>query len=143
MRLPRLSGLGTLLVTLAILPLTLTCSDDESLAPEAQPLFGNWDATAFLVDGFDVVADGADIFVAFYDDGRYHFSAQGDTSGVLCQGPPNCSEGGNYEAVGASVVLDPGTPDELSLRFSVSVDRLTLSGSIGGTPVSATFVKGS
>jgi hypothetical protein len=141
MRLPRVSGYAALLVTLAIVPLTFTCAGEEGLGPEADPLIGNWDATTFVVDGSDLIADGAAIFFSFFDDGGYFFSVNNETSGLLCEGVASCTDEGDFDVVGGTIVFDPGTVDEVSLSFTISGNTLTVSGSIVGFSLSATFVR--
>lgn len=131
---------GVLIAALVIAPLTLGCGEDGPTSVPV-PLLGVWDATTFVADGVDLVADGTFISFSFFDDASYAFAVTNDVNGIVCDVPPNCSDSGDFETTGNTLVLDPGTVDELTMTYSVSGTTLTVSGTIQGVTFSAAFDK--
>ncbi len=145
MRVRHANRLVALFVALAFVPLTAGCGGDDGEPTggngQADPLLGTWTATSFVVDGLDIIAGGTSASLSFFSGGSYSFSVTNDDSGFLCEGPFNCIDFGDFTSTSSTIVLEPGTVDEISLNYTLSGTTLTLSGSIEGRSVSATFQK--
>ena len=123
---------------LFVAPLLLACNGDET-GPNVSEFVGSWSATSFVADGTDIVAGGTTITFTFTET-TYSFSVTGDTNAFFCDpGVTSCGDNGDLGSTSSSLIFDPGTADEVSLSFNVTGDILTVSGTIDGITLSATF----
>jgi len=134
-------GFGRL--SFGLLVIALVACNGNGTEPDIDEAFvGDWFVTSFVVDGVDLVtAPGSTLNVSFgfYSDGSYQLIVGGDTSGLLCDLAQSCNEQGDFSFSGNVITLDPGTADALDLQFTVSGDTLTISGTLDGTPFTASF----
>lgn len=138
----RFHNFAALALTLSVTPLLIGCGDDDPTGGGGASAFvGSWNATTFVVDGTDIVAGGTTISFSFTEN-TYTFAVTGDTNSVLCDsGVTSCGEGGDLGSTATSIIFDPGSSDEVTFTFNVSGDVLTVSGTIEGSTVTATFQK--
>jgi len=139
------TNFAVLALTLSVTPLLLGCGSDEEgnggTGPNVSAFVGSWSATVFVVDGTDVVAGGTAITFTFTET-TYSSSVTGDTTGFFCDpGVTSCGDSGDLDSTSGSLIFDPGTGDEVSLTFNITGDVLTVSGTVDGTTISATFQK--
>ena len=132
-----------LALTLATASMLLGCGngDENGTGPNVSALVGSWSATSFIADGTDIVAAGTTITFTFTET-TYSFSVTGDTSGFFCDpGVSSCGENGDIGSTSSSITFDPGTADEVTLTYNVTGDVLTVSGTVDGVTLTATFQK--
>lgn len=139
-------ALALALVSVTLLA-TVGCGGDSSSPtapppPPTSPILGQWASTSFVVDGVDQVPNGFDLALDLFADARYDLFAQNDDLGIICEGgATTCSPFGEFTLSGDQITFDPGEPEELTLSYAVNGDQLTLSGTIDGTSVTATFAR--
>lgn len=141
----RFHTLAVLALTLSATPVLLGCgSDDEGnggTGPNVSAFVGSWSALTFEVDGTDIVAGGTTITFTFTET-TYSFAVTNDTNSVLCDpGVTSCGDSGDLGSTSSSIIFDPGTVDEVTFSFNITGDILTVSGTVEGSPVTATFQK--
>ena len=115
------------------------CSSDESTGPDPA-LIGDWNATSIVALGTDLIADGMTLVATVNNDGTYELDITGDLMGA-CDPGPDCVVTGDYTATATQITFDPGTVDQTVLNYSISGNNLTLSGNIGGIPVTFAFTR--
>ena len=135
MRITRRSPLAAPLLVLAL----AACSSDESTGPNPA-LIGDWNATSIIALGTDFIAGGMTLVATVNNDGTYALDITGDLMGA-CDPGPDCVVTGDYTATATQITFDPGSPDEATLNYSISGNNLTLSGNIGGIPVTFAFTR--
>ena len=114
-------------------------TDDERDTIDS-PLVGSWAASSVLVNGVDQVPVGLTLDLFFDEFGTYDIFAGGDSAGLVCDdGQPTCQVTGDYILDSGNLVLDPATPDQITLDYTIGVDRLVLVGVLDGEAVTATF----
>ncbi len=102
---------------------------------------GTWNATSFTALGTDFIAGGMGITFTFDGAGSYTFVVTGDTGNVFCDMATTCTDGGSYTADASTITLDPGTTDEAVLAYTIVGSTMTVTTTIEGVPIAATFVK--
>ena len=134
--------LSTTLLSLAVAWSAGGCgSDEDNTGPGGNSaVVGTWNATSFIAQGNDLIAQGMSLSFTFAASGDYNFTVIND-QGNLCNGVANCSDGGSYTASGTQITLDPGTVDEAILTYTIVGSTMTVTATIEGTPVSVTFTK--
>ena len=135
MRITRRSLLAASFLAVAL----AACSSDESTGPDPA-LIGVWNATSINALGTDLIADGMTLVATVNNDGTYELDITGDLMGACTPGP-DCVVTGDYSATATQITFDPGTPDATTLNYSISGNNLTLSGNIGGIPVTFAFTR--
>lgn len=126
-----------------ILPVVIAafgCSDPVDTDIQ-EAFLGDWISTSFVVDGLELMTPPSDFYLSwgFYSDGSYQLIAGVDDIGFICDLGTSCRDDGDFTFTGNVITLDPGTADEFGFQYSVSGNTLTVSGSVDGTPFSATF----
>lgn len=89
----------------------------------------------------DALAGGVSFTITFSSNGTWSSTVSGDTNGFFCDTGTACTDGGTYTSTASTLTLDPGTIDETALNYTLSGNTVTLTGSIDGNAVSATFTK--
>ena len=120
----------------------LACSEDSPAGPGGgtpSALIGTWNATAFNALGQDLVAQGMGLTFTFDAQGAYSINITNDQAN-LCDVGPNCSVSGTYSATGSQITLDP-IVDPVVLSYSIQGTTMTVSGTVDGIPITATFAK--
>ncbi len=108
------------------------------VAPPPAAIVGNWQTTAFVVDGTDVHVQGMGLAITFTVESEYFSTFTNDVAG-FCETGTSCSDDGEFSATATSLTLDPGTPDAVTLSYAVSGNTLTLSGTFYGSNVALTL----
>ena len=131
-----------LALALSVAPVLVGCGgDEEGTGPNVSEFVGTWSATSFVADGTDIVAGGTTITFTFTET-TYSFAVTGDTNNFFCDpGVTVCGDNGDLGSTSGSLIFDPGTADEVSLSFDITGDVLTVSGTVDGISLSATFQK--
>lgn len=146
MRLAGGSYAARLLTLFAVVPIAGACNGDGTTAPlvPAQ-LVGTWDATSLSAGGIDLLAAGYGLSLTFTGDGGYGILITGDNPAnpLFCDDPPaaSCSDSGDFTATGSQITLNPGTVDQTVLSYTVSGSTLTVTTTIDGIMLQATFDK--
>lgn len=109
------------------------CGSDGGTTP-SDPLIDSWNATSFMAQGTDHIANGMAMVATFNSGGTYAFEFTNDMVGA-CNPGPDCTATGVYTHVGTQLTLDPGTADEVSLTSSIFGSTLTLTGDINGEAI--------
>ncbi len=115
------------------------CSEDKATGPDPA-LIGVWNATSINALGTDLIADGMTLTATVNNDGTYELDITGDLMGA-CDPGPDCVVTGDYTATATQITFDPGTVDQTVLSYSINGNNLTLSGNIGGIPVTFAFTR--
>lgn len=108
-------------------------------APAGHPILGTWVATSVTVVGApaqgDAVTDlGLNFSFHFSQEGEYSYLATNDdpNDSWICEGTAFCEDWGTYRIDGSSIILDEGTPDEITYSFTISGNTLTMTDMAGG-----------
>jgi hypothetical protein len=142
----RFTNFAVLALTLSVTPFLLGCSSDDEgnggTGPgEASDFVGSWNATSFVADGTDLVAGGTSIAFSFTET-TYSFNVANDTNGVLCDpGLLACADSGDLGSTATTLTFDPGTADAVTFAYAVNGDVLTVSGTVEGSSIGASFSK--
>ena len=116
-------------------------SDSDNTGPGVNnAVVGTWNATSFVLQGNDLIAQGMSLSFTFAASGDYTFTVTNDQGG-LCDGAANCSDGGPYNASGTQVTLDPATIDEAILNYTIAGNTMSVTATIDGMALTATFTK--
>ena len=116
-------------------------SDEDNTGPGGNsPVVGTWNATSFISQGNDLIAQGMSLTFTFAASGAYTFTVTNDQGG-LCDGPANCTDGGPYTATGTQITLDPATVDEAILNYTITGNTMSVTATIDGMAITATFTK--
>lgn len=124
----------------AILVVATACGDDPT-EPGDETVIGVWQATSFNVLGSNLIELGMTVEVDFDADGTYMITVTNDQLGLCPDDEPDCTQDGDYTSSEGSVTLDPGEEDETTFQYAISGSTMTLTGSIEGFPVSASFTR--
>ena len=118
------------------------CSTDENggNTGAGSAAVGTWNATNFTAAGTDLIAAGMTMAFTFNTSGTYSFSITNDQGG-LCDGPADCTDGGDYTATDTQITLDPGTIDVAVLNYSINGNTMSISTTIDGVAITGTFDK--
>jgi len=135
MRIPRaVFAAGFLLST------TLSaCGSDGGNGP-GNAIEATWNVTSFVVMGVDAIANGMTFQMDLSAGDSYTFDITNDMIDA-CTPNADCTVTGSYSHTGSTITIDPGTPDEVTLNYTLQGTTMTLTGSISGTPVTITLTK--
>jgi len=139
----RFRNFAVLALTLSVTPLLLGCGEDDppTGGGGTSDFVGSWVANGFVVDGTDIVAGGMTISFTFTET-TYSFNVTGDTDEFFCDaGDTACGDNGDLGSTATTLTFDPGTPDATTLSYAVNGDVLTVSGTIDGSVIGASFSK--
>jgi lipocalin-like protein len=123
-----------LMVMAVLMPLVVSCSDDESTGPDSDPLVGTWQVTSFEALGVDAIDLGMSMQITLTAAKTYTFVITNDALGS-CDGATSCTQSGTYSSTSTQITFDPGDPDEVTLNHSAQGTTMTLTGDIDGDPV--------
>lgn len=116
-------------------------SDSDNTRPGVNSaVVGTWNATSFILQGNDLIAQGMSLSFTFAASGDYTFTVTNDQGG-LCEGAANCSDGGPYDASATQITLDPGTQDVTILNYTIVGNTMSVTATIDRTALTATFTK--
>lgn len=122
---------------------SLACGSDGGNGPGGgvvAALVATWDVTSFVAGGTDLVQSGMGLSMALDNTGGYTLDYTNDQTGN-CDPNPDCTNTGAWSATGTKMTFDPGTPDAVTLNYTVQGTTLTLTGTIDITPVLITAEK--
>ncbi len=125
-------------VTLA--PTLSGCGSDGGGNGPGNAIVTAWDVTSFVVQGTDVIAGGMTFAIDLAPGGTYTFDVTNDQIGICTPGP-DCVDTGPYSYTATTLTFDPGTPDETTVNYTIQGATATLTGTIGGFPVTITLQK--
>jgi hypothetical protein len=135
---------STMLLSLAVAWGVSGCGSDDNggTGPGVNSaVVGTWNATSFVPQGSgDLIAQGMSLSFTFAASGDYTFTITNDQGG-LCDGAANCSDGGSYTASGTQITLDPGTVDVAILNYTIVGNTMTITATIDGVAITASFTK--
>ncbi len=114
------------------------CGGEDELVAPPPALVDTWDATALVIGGIDVYAQGMRFVITLTAENEYFSTVNGDVAG-FCDVGTDCNDDGDYSATATSVTLDPGTPDAVTLSYVISGSTLALSGTVDGETFAATL----
>jgi hypothetical protein len=137
MPLARLLRYPALALALVFIP---ACSDDDPVAPGADPIIGTWQVTSFVGLGQDFIANGMSMTITLAADGDYTFAIANDLIGS-CDVGSNCADSGTYTATSTQITIDPGTADAVTFNYSINGNTMTWTGSIDGNAATVTMVR--
>lgn len=142
MRAHRTNRLITITIALSSLLLTAGCGDDDPTGTgSSNPLVGTWNATSFVVGGFDLIDAGATFSLTLAAGGTESSTITGDTSMFFCETTVDCTDSGTWTSTSTTLTFDPGTVDEFTVTYTISGSTLNFSGTIESTLLSGTFTK--
>ena len=138
----RLYSIVRAIPALVVWAAVASCSDDNGGALTAGPetIQGSWIATSFVVGGVDAIALGMGMSMFFEADGEYSFLVSNDMLD-MCDIGTTCEDVGTYTATSSTITFDPGE-DPVVFTYSITGNVMSLSGSMEGAPVTATFERG-
>ena len=61
---------------IALLPLLISCSNDETTSERIAEIAGNWTATKATFNGVEVIENGGEVTMAIQENGRFTFRIQ-------------------------------------------------------------------
>ena len=138
MRMRHASRAAVVLALAAAVVTIQGCNDAEDpTAPVPSALLGSWVATSVMVQGTDLVTQGMVLSFHFSADGEYSYLVTGDLLDLCDQGS-DCSDWGEFTASSTQITFDPGSGAQI-MTYSISGDVMTMTGSMGGTSIQATF----
>lgn len=140
MHTPRALLLAGLCVSATVAPAISGCGSDEGGTGPSSPLHASWNATSFVGQNTDLIANGMTVVMTLAPAGTYTFEFTNDLIGACTPGP-DCTETGAYSYTSTLLTIDPGTPDETVFSYSIMGTTLTLTGTIEAIPVTITFEK--
>ena len=117
-----------------LLPLAISCSDNDSTGPDAGQLVGTWDVTSFQAFGIDIIQQGTTMELTLTASETYTIVITDDFLGT-CDPEPTCTETGSYSSTSTQITLDPNTEDEVTFNYSINGTTMTFTGNIEGTQV--------
>lgn len=123
----------------ALAPMGSACSSDGGNGP-GDALIASWNATSFMVQGTDAIADGMSLVMTFESGGTYTLEFTNDQIGA-CNPGPDCTQTGTLEFTGSHFTLDAGTVDEVTLNYSIQGDTMTITGTIDAIPVTIVLTR--
>jgi hypothetical protein len=128
-----------LMIVLALAP---ACGDedDNSMNPGGPSLAGTWEADTFSAGGTDYVPTGLSVTLTLTAT-TYVLDVTGDTNNVICEMTTDCVDSGTLSFTSTVLTFDPDDPEAVTLNYTVTDTTLTLTGSIEGTALSATFTR--
>jgi hypothetical protein len=121
-------------------PTLAGCGSDGGGNGPGNSIVTAWDVTSFVVQGTDVIAGGMTFAIDLAPGGTYTFDVTNDQAGICTPGP-NCSDTGPYTYTATTLTFDPGTIDEVVLTYTIQGTAATLTGTIGGFPVTISLQK--
>ncbi len=126
------------LIALLGLPLLLNstiaaCGSDGGNGPKTT-LYESWSATSFTAMGTDFIASGMGLDLTFAANDTYTLTYTNDLVGA-CDPGPDCVETADFSHTATELTLDPSGPEPVTLGYSIQGNSLTLTGTIGMTPV--------
>jgi hypothetical protein len=127
-----------LLLFTALIPIFVGCGDSTTEPPAE--LVGTWEATALLVDGYDLMGDGMTLTYTFTSGGEYSYTVANDQLD-FCNPGPNCSDSGEFTVSGNRITFDPDTVWEETYSYTLSGATLTVTATFGGSTFTFTFAK--
>ena len=131
--------LSAVILSLAAAGGVAGCGTDED-SGAGSAVVGTWDATSFTVAGTDLIAANMTISFTFTSSDTYSFSVTNDQGG-FCDVGSTCTDGGVYTATATVITLDPGTTDATALNYTISGNTMTVTATIDGISITATFDK--
>lgn len=129
----------TLGLATVLFPAVSACGSDGGNGP-GDALLASWNATSFVVQGTDAIADGMSLVMTFESGGTYTLEFTNDQIGA-CSPGPDCIQTGTLDYTGTEFTFDAGTVDEVTLNYSIQGTTLTLTGSIEGIPVTVVLTR--
>ncbi|MDZ4864061.1 MAG: hypothetical protein SGJ01_11515 [Gemmatimonadota bacterium] len=140
MRITRAFAVAGFCAAATFAPTLSGCGSDGGVIGPGNAIVTAWDVTSFMVQGTDVIAGGMTFAIDLAPGGTYTFDITNDLVGICTPGP-DCSDTGPYTYTATTLTFDPGTPDEGLLTYTIQGATATLTGTIGGFPVTITLQK--
>ncbi|HET9065316.1 MAG TPA: hypothetical protein VFN22_05820 [Gemmatimonadales bacterium] len=133
-------ALTTLVLVACLLPLS-ACGDGDPTGPGTDPLLGTWQATSFVGEGTDVIAEGMTLRMTLTTSDTYTFVVTNDMVGICGELATACTTSGPVSHTATTLIVDAGTSDATTFSFQIHGNTMTWSGSLGGGPVSLAFTR--